>query len=818
MAKARYKETVTTSQDVKRTFDHAAPKSYSQINKAEVTPRVLAGVKRNQSAVPELFPYRALSATHSFQETEGQPIALRRAKMLKRILEEQPVTIQEGELIIGMKTLKPRGSPLFPEINCTWIERDLDILASRRETPFFVSEETKKILREEIFPYWHGRQIYDRLLEAVPENIWTADKRGVIYNYFTSRTVGHIVVDYNKVLTRGMEGILADIEKSMGRLRCEDFGFILRRQFLQSVAMACEAVVTFAKRHAKEARRLASEVGSAERKAELEKIAAICDRVPAKPARNFHEALQSFWFSHLALNLETDGHSISPGRFDQYLYPFYRKDIDSGELTQAEAQELLDLMWVKFDEITVAKDAGESQTSSSYPDFQNLNIGGLTPDGRDAVNELSFMCLTSLEHVLLPQPGLSAQISTKTQQKFLLRCCEVLRLGTGMPAMFNSDTMVTGMINRGKSLTDARSGSINGCVSPNCSGKDRMASSGYFNLAKCLEFALNDGVDRLTGEKLGPKTGDPADFNSFEQVVEAFRSQVTFFVEMKVHYDNIMRDIYASYCPVPLTSALIDDCIDRALDWHQGGAHYNQAVISGVGVGTVADSLAALKKHVFDGKEFSMAPLKKVLDEDFQGHELLRQTLISKTPHYGNDDDYADDLACLVQKIFCGEVEKHRDIQGAKYWVNLLPTTAHIAMGEATGATPDGRHAGVWLSEGVSPVQGHDLHGPTAATKSVGKLDHARCNGTLLNIKISPDSFNSSEDLQKLAALIRGYFDQGGHHIQFNIIDKKILMQAMEHPDEYRNLLVRVAGYSDYFVLLSPEIQREIISRTEHCL
>ncbi len=818
MAKIKHPEIGKTSQNIERAADALSKMSLLQTSKTESTPRVLSGVKRNQSATPEIFPFRAVSVTRSFQETEGQPIALRRAKMLKRVLEEQPITIQEGELIIGMKTLKPRGSPIFPEINCAWIERDLDILASRRETPFFVSEETKKILREEVFPYWRGRQIYDRLLEAVPENIWTADKRGVIYNYFTSRTIGHIVVDYNKVLTKGMKGIIADIEKSMDRLRYEDPGYILRRQFLESVASACGAVITFAQRYAEEARRLTVDADSAERKAELEKIAAICDRVPAEPARTFHEALQSFWFTHLALNLETDGHSISPGRFDQYLYPFYRKDIDSGELTQDEAQELLDLMWVKFDEITLAKDSGESQTSSSYPDFQNLNIGGLTPDGRDATNELSFMCLTALEHVFLPQPGLSAQISTKTQQKFLLRCCEVLRLGTGMPAMFNSDTMVTGMINRGKTLTDARSGSINGCVSPNCSGKDRMASSGYFNLAKCLELALNDGVDRLAGEQLGPKTSDPAGFDSFDRVVEAFRHQVAYFVEMKIHYDNIMRDIYASYCPVPLTSALIDDCIDRALDWHQGGAHYNQAVISGVGVGTVADSLAAIKKHVFDDKEYTLAQLKKVLDDDFKGHELLRQTLINKTPHYGNDDDYADNLACLVQKTFCDEVEKHRDIQGARYWVNLLPTTAHIAMGEATGATPDGRHARVWLSEGVSPVQGHDLHGPTAAAMSVGKLDHARCNGTLMNIKISPNSFKSVEDLHKLAAFIKGYFDQGGHHVQFNIIDEKILWKAMEHPDEYRNLLVRVAGYSDYFVLLSPEIQREIISRTEHCL
>ncbi len=429
------------------------------------TARVLLGVERNQSATPELFPFRALAVTRSYQETEGEPIVTRRAKMLRRILEEQPVTIQEGELIIGMKTLRPRGSPIFPEINA-WVEKDLDTIATRGDTPFFVTEETKKVLRDEVFPYWKGKQIYDRLLESVPQEIWDADERGITYNYFASRTIGHITVGYAKVLNKGMTGIIADIQKKLAGLSYEDPAYIHRKQFLESVAMACESAVVFARRHAAEARRLAQLEPDPTRKAELEKTAEICERVPAQPARTFQEALQSFWFTQLVLNLETDAHAISPGRFDQYLYPFYRHSIDSGELTREQAQELLDLLWVKFDEITLAKDGGESDTSSSYPEFQNLNIGGLTPDGRDATNDLSYMCLTALEHVKLPQPQLSAQISTKTSPKFLLRCCEVLRLGTGMPAMFNSDTITLGMVNRGKSLQDARSGSVNGCVSP----------------------------------------------------------------------------------------------------------------------------------------------------------------------------------------------------------------------------------------------------------------------------------------------------------------------------------------------------------------
>jgi formate C-acetyltransferase len=778
--------------------------------------RVRLGIERNRTTPPEVHPYRALAVTHSYQETEGQPVAIRRGKMLYRVLAEQPVTIQKGELIVGMKTLTPRGSPVYPEINCAWVERDLDRLATRRDTPFFVSDATRRILREQVFPYWRGRQIADRINEAVPPEIWKADERGVIYNYFRSRTIGHFQAAYDKVLAKGLKGIIADVEASLGRLDARAADYASKRQFLESVVLACEGTILFAGRYAAEALRLARTESDPVRRSELEKIADILGRVPAQPARTFQEALQSFWITHLVLNLETSGHAFGPGRFDQYLYPYYRHSIDTGEIAREQAQELLDLLWVKFDEITLAKDSGESQTSSSYPDFQNLNIGGLTRGGRDAVNELSFMCLDALEHTLLPQPGLSAQISSVTQPKFLVRCCEVLRLGTGMPAMFNSDVMVLGMVNRGKTLSDARASSLNGCVAAFCDGKDRMASTGYFNLAKALELALNDGKDRMTGERLGPRTGDPRAFANFDELLAAFTAQVEHFVDLKVRYDDIVRGIYATHCPVPFTSAVIDDCIAAATDWHAGGSRYKIATLSGVAIGTVADALSGIRTHVFEKRTFGMAELVDALDRNWEGFELLRQTLINKTPHYGNDEDAADDLAVMVQDIFCTAVERHTDIQGAKYWVDLLPTTSHIALGEVTGATPDGRKAGSWLSEGVSPVQGHDRKGPTAATRSVAKLDHARTNGTLLNIKINPQTVKNDRDLHKLAALIRGYFSQGGHHLQFNIVDRDILLEAIDHPERHRNLLIRVAGYSDYFTLLSPDIQQEILSRAEH--
>ena len=780
--------------------------------------RVLLGIRRNQATTPEIFPFRAVSVTKSQKETEGQPTIVRRAEMLKRLLDEQPVCIQEGELIVGVKALKPRGSPVYPEINCSWLERDLDSVSTRSNTPFYVSEETKRVLREEVFPYWRGNQIIDRIIESVPDEIWRAEKLGVIYNYFTSRTIGHITVGYDKVLDKGMEGIKKEVEERLSRLQFEEPDYIHKKQFLEAMLMALNAAISFSKRYAKEALRLASKEKDSQRKAELKKIASICNRVPAKPARTFHEALQSFWFSHLILNLETNGHSMCPGRFDQYMNRFYRRSVDSGELSQEEAQELLDLLWVKFDEITLAKNSGESDTSSSYPDFQNLTIGGITPEGLDGTNELSYMCLTALEHVKLPQPQLSALISTKTPLKFLLRCCELLKYGIGLPALFNNDVMILGMVSRGRTLCDARRGNINGCVSPNVGGKDRIASSGYFNLAKCLELALNNGIDSLTDSQMGPRTGDANKFLTFDQLIDAFQQQVAYFVNLKVKYDNIVRDIYATYCPVPYTSALMDDCIEKCLDWHKGGAHYNHCMISGVGLGTVTDALAAIKKHVFEDKDVSMADLRTALAKDFKGQESLLTVLVKRTPHYGNDDDYPDALAMLVQKIFCDEVEKHRDVQGAKYYVDLLPTTAHIALGKLTGATPDGRHSHAWLSEGVSPVQGRDISGPTADAKSVAKLDHARCNGTLFNMKISPQCLRTSEDLHKFAALIRGYFDQGGFHVQFNVIEAETLRDAQKHPENYGNLLVRVAGYSDYFVQLSREIQEEIISRTEHGL
>jgi formate C-acetyltransferase len=782
------------------------------------SPRVRAGVARNLAAVPELFADRALSVTRSARETDGQPLAIRRAKMLARILADHQVLVQDGEVIVGTKTRKPRGSPVFPEINCAWVERDLDRLATRSNTPFAVADETRRVLRDEVFPYWRGRQVADRIFEQVPPAMWRADERGVLYHYFRSRTIGHINAGYAKVLAVGFDGIADSARRAQERHRDGGPEEDTRREMLESVILACEAVVAFARRHGAVVRALASGEPDAARRAELLRMAETCERVPAAPARGFHEALQSMWFTHLVLNLETDGHAFGPGRFDQYLYPHYRHSIETGELTGAQAQELLDLMWVKFDEITVAKDSGEAETSSSYPEFQNLNIGGLTRAGRDATNELSYMCLTALDHTRLPQPGLSAQISSRTSSRFLLRCCEVLRLGLGMPAMFNSDTLVLGMVNRGKTLEDARASSLNGCVACFCDGKDRMASSGYFNLAKCLELALNDGCDRLTGERLGPATGDPRAFAAFDDVLQAFRAQVAHFVDEKVRYDNIVRQAYATHCPVPFTSAVIDDCIERALDWHAGGARYKIATMSGVAVGTVADALSAIRTHVFERQTVTMARLVEALDRNWEGHEVLRELLVNKTPHYGNDDDEADGLAALTERIFCDEVEAHRDVQGARYWVDLLPTTAHIALGQVTGATPDGRLAGAPLSEGVSAVQGHDRRGPTAAAASVAKLDHARTNGTLLNMRINPDCLRTTEDLRKLAALIRGYFDQGGHHVQFNIVDRGVLEDAMAHPEQHRDLMVRVAGYSDYFVLLSPDIQREILSRTEHGL
>jgi trans-4-hydroxy-L-proline dehydratase len=580
----------------------------------------------------------------------------------------------------------------------------------------------------------------------------------------------------------------------------------------------CDTAVRFAERYAAEAGRLAQAEPDPERKAELLQIAGVCRRVPAHPAQTFHEALQAFYFTHLILNLETNAYAIGPGRFDQYIYPYYRADLDAGHLTRSKAFELLVCLWIKLNELTVVKEGGTAKASNTYNDFQNLNLGGETEVGRDAVNDLSYLCLEVTSCLRLPQPQVSVLISEKTPERFLIEACRVVSQGFGMPALFNEDEKTQSLLHKGKTLEDARRGGINGCVEPVVPGKDMMASSGYFNLVKCLEMALNDGMNPLTGTQLGLRTGEAYQLTSFEVFMEAFRHQVEHGLRLKMIYDVVARGVYASFCPVPFTSLLVDDCLKKGLDFHDGGAHYNQPAVCGVGTGTVTDSLAAIKKLVYEEKTIALEELAEILKENFHGNEKLRQILTSRTPKWGNGDDYADDLAYQVVEMFASALKKHHNPQGTSYAANLIPTTTHIWFGDLSGATPDGRRAGTPLSEGISPVQGMDRCGPTAAVQSMARLDHARCLGTLLNMRFHPTALSGEEGIKKFAGLVRTYFKLGGHHMQFNVLSSEQMRAAQQDPEAYQDLIVRVAGYSDYFVRLSKDLQDEIISRTEHGL
>jgi len=784
----------------------------------ELSPRVQKLLDNYYAARPEVFAERAVLATEAYTQTEGLPILVRRAKMMWHILNGITVLIRDGELIVGCKTPAILGSPLYPEVASAWLEEELDTIALRDEAPFYLSDETKETLRAEVFDYWRGKQVYNRIMEVLPAEIQQATDEGLFFHYYLNRSIGHITVDYERVLKKGFLGLKAEVEDELKKIDYEKRGCLKKIHLLQAMSLCCDAAIRFAERYAEEAERLAAAESDPDRCAELERIAEICRWVPAHPARTFQEALQSFWYVHLILNLETNSYAIGPGRFDQYMYPYYRADIDAGRLTRAQASELLACLWIKFNELTVVKEGGTAKASTTYNDFQNLNLGGQTNEGQDATNELSYLCVDVIGQLKLPQPQIAALISVKTPDQFLMKACEVIRMGFGLPAVFNDDEKVQALLHKGKTLEDARLGGINGCVELVAPGKDNMASSGYLSMPKCLELALNNGINPLTGTQLGPKTGDPRDFTSFDQLMEAFRQQLAHAIELKTVYDGIARQAYAEFCPVPFTSLLISDCLEKGRDYHDGGARYNLPLICGVGTGTMADSLAAIKKLVYDDEKMSLEELVTALRANFAGYERLRQMLLNRAPKWGNGDGYVDTLAHDVVEMFCDELEKHCNAEGVPYAANMIPTTTHIWFGSLNGATPDGRLAETPLSEGISPVQGMDTNGPTAVVRSMARLDHARCCGTLLNMKFHPSALRAEEGLHKFAHLIRTYFKLGGHHMQFNVISAETLRAAQEHPEEHRNVIVRVAGYSDYFVRLSRDLQDEIISRTEQGL
>lgn len=765
---------------------------------------------------PEVFAERAVLVTEAYAQTEGQPMPLRRARMMWNILDKSTVLIRDGELLVGCKTPAILGSPLYPEIACDWVGRELDTIALREEAPFEVSAETKDTLRSQVFDYWRGKQIYDRIAEALPGDMQPLSDEGVFFHYYLNRAIGHITADYESVLTKGFLELKAEAETKLATVDRESPESLSQIHLWRAMSLCCDAAIRFAERYAQEAEHLAAVENEPARRAELLEIAEICRWVPAHPARTFHEALQSFWFVHLILNLESNAYAIGPGRFDQFMYPALRADLEAGRTTREQAWELLACLWIKFNELTVVKEGSTAKASTTYNDFQNLNLAGQTVQGADATNELSYLCLDVTGALLLPQPQVSALISETSPDDFLISVCEVIRTGLGMPSVFNHDEIVQALLDKGRPLEDARRGGINGCVELVVPGKEHMASSGYISLPKCLELALNNGANPSTGHQLGPATGRADELGSFEQLIQAFRRQLAGAIQTKVNYDSIARQVYAKDCPVPFTSLLVQGCMEKGRDYHDGGAQYSLPLMCGVGTGTIADSLAAIRQLVYQDKKLSLEELVTALRDNFVGHEQLRQNVLNRAPKWGNCDDRVDTLAHDIVEMFCDELSKHHNADGVPYVANMIPTTTHVWFGALAGATPDGRLAGMPFSEGISPVQGMDRKGPTFIVRSMAQLNQVRCSGTLLNLKFHPSALTGEQSLDKFSALIRTYFELGGHHMQFNVLSADTLRAAQENPAEYRNLIVRVAGYSDYFVRLSRDLQDEIISRTEH--
>ncbi len=754
-----------------------------------------------------------------------QPIAnqvsvpVARAMAFKHILENKALCVNDGELIVGERGPAPKATPTYPEI-CTHSAQDLEILHTRPKIPFKSDAETRRILLEEVRPFWQGRSIRDRIFQEMDEEWINAYKAGVFTEFMEQRAPGHTVLD-DKIYRKGMLDFINDIDQSMARLDFfNDPEALNKREELKAMRIAAEALIAFAERYAQKLQTLAEQETDDQRRAELQQMAQICRRVPAHAPQTFWEALQYYWFVHLGVITELNTwDSFNPGRLDQHLWPFYKKEIEQGTLTPEWAKELLMSFWVKFNNQPAPPKVGvTAQESNTYTDFCLINVGGVTAEGHDASNELSYLILDVIEEMRLLQPSSMVQISKKTPDRLLKRALKIIKTGFGQPSLFNTDAIIQEMVRQGKDIVDARLGGASGCVEAGVFGKESYILTGYFNLMKVLEITLNNGYDPRTKKTIGLKTGNPETFTSFEQFYQAFEKQLNHFIDIKIKGNRIIERLYAQYLPAPFMSILIDDCIAKGKDYNDGGARYNSSYIQGVGMGSISDSLSSIKFHVFEHKHFSMKELLQALKDNFENQEQILELILNHTPRYGNDDDYADELTKRVFESYFKAIDGRPNTKGGHYRVNLLPTTVHVYFGSVLGATPDGRKAGKALSEGISPVQGMDVRGPTAVIKSAAKIDHLRTGGTLLNQKFTPQVFESEEGLNKVAQLVRTYFRMDGHHIQFNVVTAETLRKAQKHPEKYRDLIVRVAGYSDYFVDLTPELQEEIIRRTEQVI
>ena len=816
--------------------------------------------------MPEIEAARAQLITQSYQATEGQPTVIRKAKAFEHILKHLPIIIRPEELIVGSTTLAPRGCQTYPEFSYEWLEAEFDTVATRSADPFYISEDTKKKLKE-ANAYWKGKTTSELATSYMaPETL-----RAMEHNFFTPGNyfyngVGHVTVHYDQVLELGLKGIKEKARKEMADCSFGDANYAAKMTFLEAVLISCDAVITYAKRYAVLAASMAERETNVTRKKELLEISRICDRVPENPAQSFQEACQSFWFIQQLLQVESSGHSISPGRFDQYMYPFYEKDILSGKLTREGAQELIDCIWVKLNDLNKCRDAASAEGFAGYSLFQNLIVGGQTAEGRDATNDLSFMCITASEHVFLPQPSLSIRVWNGSSRELLMRAAQLTRTGIGLPAYYNDEVIIPALVNRGISMEDARNYNIIGCVEPQVSGKtDGWHDAAFFNMCRPLEMVFSNGYDR--GELASIQTGDVEGFRTFEEFYEAYRQQMEYNISLLVNADNAIDKAHATLCPLPFESCLVEDCMKRGISAQEGGAIYNFTGPQGFGIANVADSLYTVKKLVFEEKKVTMGELKRALEMNYgkgfdaitagevavqvgkslkaAGQEVtpeiialtIKQVLnmelpqaekkryqeildmIDELPKFGNDIDEVDALAREAAYLYTRPLEKYTNPRGGSFQAGLYPVSANVPLGAQTGATPDGRLAHTPVADGVSPTSGRDVNGPTAACNSVAKLDHAiASNGTLFNMKMHPTAMSGQKGLENFISLIRGYFDQKGMHMQFNVVDRQTLLEAQKHPEKYSGLVVRVAGYSALFTTLSKSLQDDIIRRTEQAV
>jgi trans-4-hydroxy-L-proline dehydratase len=773
---------------------------------------------RNQSfnAKPTISIERALLETKFYRENAGMySLPVLRARFFKKLCQEKTIYIGDKELIVGERGPGPKEVPTFPELTCH-STADLETLNTREMARYRVTPADIKQYQEEVIPYWQGRSLRDRIFTKVPDNWKKAYTSGVFTEFMEQRAPGHTALD-GRIYQMGMTDFKAQIKDRIDSLDyLNDPKASDRFEQLSAMDIACDALTVFARRHAALAEQMAKGESDPARKQELLKIARVCQRVPEHAPGSFHEAIQMYWFVHLGTITELNGwDAMSPGHLDQHLDPFYQKELDSGSIDRDQAKELLACLWIKINNHTAPPKVGvTAKESGTYNDFTQINLGGLKKNGTDGCSDISFMALEVADELHLLQPQPSVHISTQTPNRFLDAAMRVIRKGFGYPSVFNTDMVIMEQVGMGKTLEDAREGGTSGCIETGAFGKEAYILTGYLNVPKILEITLNNGIDPLTKEMVGIETGDPQTFKTYDQLYEAFTRQLTHMVDLKIGVNNYIERMYANYCPAPLLSVVIDGCIETGRDYYNGGPKYNTNYIQCCGIGTVTDSLSALKTHVFDTGSVAMADLISALSANFKGAEPLRQKLWNRTPFFGNDDDRADTIMQQVYASLIDAIDSKPNTKGTCYRLNMLSTTCHVYFGKKLGATPNGRLAHTPESDGTSPSHGADRNGPTAVVKSLSKMDQARSGGTLLNQRFLPSTLSTDKDLKKLAGLIRTYFGMGGHHIQFNVVDTQTLRAAQTSPDAYRNLLVRVAGYSDYFVDLDKDHQEEIISRT----